>query len=389
MLPLVYISLSQFIFAALLVFTKPKRQAPDFILGYWLALMALFLGLVIVEQYHFGGVNLELFPFAYTLGPFLYLYVDKLTSPKAHIQEKDLAHLVPFAIICLVAALTNHGIDDHFVEGNIFSNEITFYSISVILHVLIYAILSFQRLRRHQKNILNIVSYQSANISLQWLYMTVLIFIGTFLFTFIFLLLNYFFPSKWLNPAFPFFIGLCIFAYMISFFGARQTSIFSIKQHTKEEEIEIEAIENEDIIEEILIEEEPKIERYANSGLSKEFVEKYQKQLILYFETEKPFKLRELNAQMVAKQLDIKQHHLTEVMNEYMGKNFYTFVNEYRVAEVIKMLKNRKFDHYSLLGIAYEAGFNSKSSFNTIFKKITGLTPTEYKTSLEKENPSD
>lgn len=390
MLPIIYISLSQFVFAALLVFTKPKRQTPDFILGYWLALMSLFLGLILVEQYHLGGVNLELFPFAYTLGPFLYLYVHKLTEIKPHFREKDLLHLMPFGLVCVIASITNRGIDDHFIEGTIFAKETIFYAISITLHVIVYAILSFQQLRKHQKNVLDILSYQNSSISLEWLYMTVLIFIGTFLCTFIWLILNYFYTSKWFNPALPFFTGLCVFAYMISFFGARQAAVFSIKPEPVELEsedlVEIEnETENEPIISAILEENNPKTERYVNSGLTEAVAESYQAQLISYFETEKPYMLRELNAQMVAKHLGIKQHHLTEVMNEYIGKNFYTFVNEYRVAEVQEMLKNKKFDHYSLLGIAYEAGFNSKSSFNTIFKKITGLTPTEYKAVLEKE----
>ncbi len=389
MLPIIYISLSQFIFAALLVFTKHHRQAADFILGYWLGLMSLFLSLIIVEQYKWSDVNLELFPFAYTVGPFLYLYVQKLTQIKPTIQEKDLAHLVPFALVCVAAAVSNNGIDDHFIEGNIFSKEAIFYSISIILHVLMYAILSFHLLRKHRKNILDMISYENSRISLKWLYMTVLLFIATFIFTFIWLILNYFYATKWFNPALPFFTGLCIFAYMISFFGAKQVAIFSIKSEPLTAETialaETELREDMPISLENVVENEPKIEqRYANSGLTKDVAETYAQQLIQYFEKEKPYMLRELNAQMVAKHLGIKQHHLTEVMNEYIGKNFYTFVNEYRVAEVVQMLKNKKFDHYSLLGIAYEAGFNSKSSFNTIFKKITGFTPTEYKAELEK-----
>ncbi len=383
MLPIIYISLSQFVFAALLVFTKEKRQASDFVLGYWLALMALFLGLIIVEQYGWTSVNLELFPFAYTLGPFLYLYVHKLTDLQPHIEEKDLAHLVPFALICVMAAMSHSGIDDDFIQGNIFAKEAIFYAISIILHVLIYAILSFRHLRKHPKNVLDMLSYQSSSISLKWLYMTVLIFLSTFICTFISLIFNYFYHSKWTNPALPFFSGLCVFAYTISFFGARQSAVFSIKPEPLETEALQEMEKEEAILPDELAENAQKTERYVNSGLSQEIAAQYEQQLILYFETEKPYMLRELNAQMVARRLGIKQHHLTEVMNEYMGKNFYTFVNEYRVAEVEQMLKNRKFDHYSLLGIAYEAGFNSKSSFNTIFKKITGLTPTEYKAQLE------
>jgi len=62
-----------------------------------------------------------------------------------------------------------------------------------------------------------------------------------------------------------------------------------------------------------------------------------------------------------------------------MKKNFYTFINEYRVEEVKKRLVDHQYDHLTFLAIAYECGFNSKSSFNFIFKKSTGMTPSEFK----------
>lgn len=353
--------------------------------------MELFLGLTLIDQYGWSEIKLELFPFAYTLGPFLYVYIQKLTTIKAKIEEKDLLHLIPFALICVIVSTRNKGIDDAFLNGNIFTKETIFFSLSIIIHVFIYAVLSIRSLQIHRKHVLDVLSYNAYNISLDWLMMTLRIFTFTFLLTFIFLILNYFFNSRYLNPGYPFFIGLCAFAYMISFFGARQSAVFSIKPNSTD-------LENDLLVEEekqeIMVENdneenqevENKTERYANSGLAKEIASKYQNQLIQYFESEKPYILRELNAQMVAKTLGIKQHHLTEVMNEYIGKNFYTFVNEYRVAEVQQLLQNKQFSHYSLLAIAYEAGFNSKSSFNTIFKKITGLTPTEYKAALDEKN---
>ena len=61
------------------------------------------------------------------------------------------------------------------------------------------------------------------------------------------------------------------------------------------------------------------------------------------------------------------------------GGNFFNFVNRYRVDEVKQKILNPKYDNYSVLGIALECGFNSKTAFNRIFKHMTGLTPTEYK----------
>lgn len=399
MLPIIYISLSQFIFATILIFTKPQRQASDVVLGYWLGLMVLFLALVLMEQNHFTDINLELFPFAYTLGPFLYLYVKKLTSIRPQIRERDLLHLLPFAFMCVMGAISSQKIDEAFVSGNVLSIDTIFYSLSITFHVIIYTFLSVRRLIYHRKHVLDLLSYQSPSISLQWLYMTFVLFITTFGITFIFLIFQYFFNNQYFNPGFPFFSGLLVFVYVISFFGARQPAPYTIQPEGVAEGDVLRANDAIPLIEEeeegqsesplSEIVAEIKSERYANSGLSAEIAHKYKENLIAYFDTEKPFMKRELNAQMVSKHLGIKQHHLTEVMNEYVGKNFYTFVNEYRVNEVKNMLKNKQFNHYSLLGIAYEAGFNSKSSFNTIFKKMTGYTPTEYKQLLDKNQTSD
>ena len=65
-----------------------------------------------------------------------------------------------------------------------------------------------------------------------------------------------------------------------------------------------------------------------------------------------------------------------------MGKNFYKLVNEYRVEEVKKRMVNPEYKNLTILAIAYDSGFNAKSSFNTIFKESTGMTPSGYQRSL-------
>ena len=61
-----------------------------------------------------------------------------------------------------------------------------------------------------------------------------------------------------------------------------------------------------------------------------------------------------------------------------MGKNFYTLVNDYRIEEVKRRLEDPRYRNLTILAIAYDSGFNAKSSFNTIFKEQTGMTPSEY-----------
>ena len=76
------------------------------------------------------------------------------------------------------------------------------------------------------------------------------------------------------------------------------------------------------------------------------------------------------------------RQHISEVLNVHMNVSFQDFINEYRVNAFINCLQKEQYAHYTLFGIANEVGFNSKSSFNTTFKKIKGLTPSEFKKTL-------
>jgi AraC-like DNA-binding protein len=101
-------------------------------------------------------------------------------------------------------------------------------------------------------------------------------------------------------------------------------------------------------------------------------------------ENEKPFHDLELTLTSLATQVEIGRNQLSELINSGTGGNFYDFVNKYRVEEVKQLMENPKFKDYTLLAIAFEAGFPSKSTFNSIFKKFTGLTPSEYRLNLIK-----
>jgi len=76
---------------------------------------------------------------------------------------------------------------------------------------------------------------------------------------------------------------------------------------------------------------------------------------------------------------------LTESLNTYMGKNFYTLINEYRIIEFKKLAAEEKNKHLTLLALAYDSGFNSKSAFNLVFKKQTGETPSQFLRTLSVE----
>ena len=93
----------------------------------------------------------------------------------------------------------------------------------------------------------------------------------------------------------------------------------------------------------------------------------------------------QLSLNSLAATLGLTTHELSRIINTALKKSFNDFVNEYRVADVIKRMQDPACDGITLLGIAYDSGFNSKSTFNLIFKKMTGKTPAEYKAGLKKE----
>jgi putative ABC transport system permease protein len=96
----------------------------------------------------------------------------------------------------------------------------------------------------------------------------------------------------------------------------------------------------------------------------------------------------DLSVSSLAEKLKLHPHELSRVINTALKKNFNDFVNEYRVKAAVRKMKDPAFDRLTLLGIAYESGFNSQSTFNRIFKQLTGKSPVEYKNALRKEFPT-
>ncbi|RYU87830.1 FtsX-like permease family protein [Mucilaginibacter terrigena] len=96
----------------------------------------------------------------------------------------------------------------------------------------------------------------------------------------------------------------------------------------------------------------------------------------------------ELSLSLLAEKLGISLHDLSRIINTALKKSFNDFINEYRVADVVQKMQDLAYGHITLLGIAFESGFNSKTTFNRTFKQITGKSPVEYKNDLKKERPS-
>lgn len=108
-------------------------------------------------------------------------------------------------------------------------------------------------------------------------------------------------------------------------------------------------------------------------------IEKLVTRIISLIEQDKIYTEPELNLQQLAEKLQAPSYQVSLAINEGLQKNFYEFINAYRVEEAKKLLLDSKNKNFTILSVGFEAGFNSKTTFNTVFKKFTGLTPTQFR----------
>jgi len=120
-----------------------------------------------------------------------------------------------------------------------------------------------------------------------------------------------------------------------------------------------------------------------SSSSSTEDLENDNNQLITklsaHMKENEPYLDSNLSMYELAKQLDVPSRELSVSINHTLNKHFFDFVNEYRIKKAMDLIRNSSDEKLTILEILYEVGFNSKSSFNTAFKKHTGITPTEFK----------
>jgi AraC-like DNA-binding protein len=125
--------------------------------------------------------------------------------------------------------------------------------------------------------------------------------------------------------------------------------------------------------------EPPPAKKYEWSSLTPETSERYLRRLLQSMAEEKLYLDTELTVAKLAEKLSIPPPHLSQIINERLKQSFVDFINTYRVEEAKRKLLDPLKRHYSVLAIAEEAGFNSKSSFNSVFKKHAQMTPSEFR----------
>jgi YesN/AraC family two-component response regulator len=117
----------------------------------------------------------------------------------------------------------------------------------------------------------------------------------------------------------------------------------------------------------------------TKSLLTEEKTEQYLTKILLTIEKEKPYLQKKCTLKDIADLTDIPVHHVSNVINNNLNKNFSDFINEYKIEAAQDMLLNKSFSNLTIEAIGLECGFGTKKSFYTAFKKYTNLTPTEFR----------
>jgi AraC-like DNA-binding protein len=112
--------------------------------------------------------------------------------------------------------------------------------------------------------------------------------------------------------------------------------------------------------------------------LDKSTTTKYKAKLLHHIEENEPYLDPSLSLRSLAEQIDVHPNQLSWLLNENLDQSFNEFINTYRVEAFKRLAKDPANAHLTLIGLAYDSGFNSKTVFNTYFKKQTGFTPKQY-----------
>jgi AraC-like DNA-binding protein len=361
-------------FAALLLQKKPKALH-DKILLCWILYLGLLVGVyAFTSDFLFkdfpilGSSFISLFMLH---GPLLYLYISALISYKSRFRTKDVFHFLPFILfnaylltIKFFPEISERIRIDH-VSSHVHPPFIFLvFLLIVALSGPIYFLLSIRLFRKFDIDIFNNFS-SFEKVDLDWLRKLVYIFgaIWTTLMVIatihhVFQMFSMLFCTHGLT------LSLSAFIILIGYFGLKQREIFT---HYPES--------NQNYI----------TDKYSGSSLKESDAKLFIDRLKHYMAEAKPHLNPDLNLPQLASELEIPSHHLSQIINEHFKQNFFDFINQSRVQEVKEKMIDPKFNHYSLLGLAFECGFNSKSAFNRIFKKLTGKTPSQYKSGIKNQ----
>lgn len=369
-------------FLSVLLFSKAPKRLPDNILGVWLLCIAVYLlnyylhYLGYWEKYpHLVGAT---HPFPLLFAPFVYLYVVANLRQPQRLYWQDGLHFLPFAVtyVLMFPFLFGYSAAEKAMidQADYHSPYQWLFTISFIAFVIVcvaYSVATYHKINQYEQIIGEQFAYNEG-ISLQWLRLLLIGFGIIFSVMIVGYVLQFLLEIELAVNIELIFLGLFVLLIaLIGFLGIRYQGIF-----TTEKPKVLYSSEKPEETEET---EEPlKMPEYRKSGLKPEEAKNLHQQLLTLMATEKPYLEPKLSLSQLADSLGVLPNHLSQIINQYEGKNFYDFVNTYRVDEFIALAKKDTDKNFNLLGLAFEAGFNSKSSFNQVFKKIKGQTPSQF-----------
>ncbi len=282
--------------------------------------------------------------------PLFFLYARSLTKPSFRLRAEDLVHLIPFALLVVVFLLLPISPNRRIIQEIssvllpwLFMGQTSAY-LGVILIVLMV----------HRKRMETRFS-TLAHISLRWLYFLVLaqLFIWPVAF---FTEITRGDSKRW-NVVW---LLISALIYAMGYFGLRQPEIFTGEEQQAGNT------------------SESAREKYQKSVLTTEESDRIAARLHAMMDSEKIYLQSDLSLPGLAQRLGISAHHISQVLNENIGRSFFDYINGLRIDEAKRMLKDPSRKHLSIAAIGFEAGFNSLSTFNSVFKKFTKTTPSRY-----------
>ncbi len=300
-------------------------------------------------------------------GPLIYFYTKSVIFRNFSFTAKTWFHFLPFLLFCTGTALYWFA-QPRPVQERVLAdlNEhhipvlVSVVSTMIFIQFLLYVLASLRLVYRYRKASGQYFS-DTKNRDVTWLYTTLIFFIAVIFISAI----NGLFAQTALAKYYFLIFNLVILAMLLFIirvlFKALGKPDFFPFSEDEEPEDKLHPVNS-------------KVQKPENKE-----TDQIEQNLIQYMQSTKPFLAPELTLDQLALQLSLRPRELSRIINERLGQNFYDFINRYRIQEACRLLTNPKDRKITVLEVLYEVGFNSKSSFNTLFKKYTGLTPSEFK----------
>jgi AraC-like DNA-binding protein len=320
------------------------------------------------------------FQHLYFIGPVIFFYLQSLLNPSFRFSKKDWLHFVPgilYIIYSLVIVITDKLVlhEYYFLADGTDRDFDTWYQVSGFISMIFYFIASISYYNRYKKMVVQVVSYADT-VLFRWVKNFLLAFLIILLVRSVFFALNFFFDMKYWD-VWWYFLSFSILFYYIAITGYANSVTarvsFQFNVFNNKTPLLLNYTSSTGTVEEAEIVEESTVQ-VADEPLLKELKEK----IMRIVEQDKIYEDPELTLPDLAKKLQTNVSVLSKTINQGFGMNFNDFINYYRVQAVIKMLKAGEQKKQTLLGIAFDCGFNSKATFNRAFKKVSSKSPKEF-----------